>query len=132
VQAVRVLGLVHPLQHAELVEALGQRQLDDVGVAGRVGVELRDGRLDLLLRRVLRQAAVDRADAHLGAVAVLHRHVGVRAGIVADQDRAEAWHDAVPGEYAHPLGQVLAELLRGQPAVQNRRRHETILADAGG
>ena len=58
VQAVRVLGRVHPVQHGVGVEPGGQRQLDDVPGAGRVGVELVDHRLHLRLGGVEVREAV--------------------------------------------------------------------------
>ena len=49
VQPVGVLVRVDQLQHPAGVDVLGQRQLHDVAVAGVVGVELGDDRLDVLL-----------------------------------------------------------------------------------
>ena len=65
VEPVGVLGRVHQFQHAVHVDALGQRQLDDVAGAGRVLVQFADDRLDLLLRGRGGQLALDGGDADL-------------------------------------------------------------------
>ena len=89
VQAIRVLGRVHPVEHGVGVEPGGQRQLDDVPGAGRIGVQFVDHRLHLRLGGVGGQVPADGRDPDLSAVPVLAVHVGAAAGIVADQDRAE-------------------------------------------
>ena len=66
-QAVGVLGRVHPGQRRARVEPGGQRQLDDVAGAGRVGVELVDDRLDVGLGGGRRQLALQRGDARPAA-----------------------------------------------------------------
>jgi hypothetical protein len=52
VQAIRVLGRVHPVQDGVGVQPGRQRQLDDVPGAARIGVQLVDDGLDLSLGRV--------------------------------------------------------------------------------
>ena len=69
------------------------------------------------------QVPPDRGDAHLRAVPVLAGHVGARARVVPDQDRAETGHDAAGGERRHPLLQVRLDLGCGRLAVQDRRAH---------
>ena len=105
VQAVRVLGRVHPVQHGVGVEPGGQRQLDDVPGAGRVGVQLVDHRLDLRLGRVPGQVPADGRDPDLGAVPVLAVDVGAAARVVADQDGAEPGHGTARGQGRYPLGE---------------------------
>ncbi len=67
----------------------GQRELHDEAGAVGVGVQLLDHGLELGLRDVGGQVAADGCDAHLRAVAVLAGDVPLRAGVVADEDRAE-------------------------------------------
>ena len=87
------------------VQPGGQRQLDDVPGAGRIGVQFVDHGLHLRLGRVGGQVPPDGRDPDLRAVPVLAVHVGAAAGIVADQDRAEPGHDTPRGQRSHPLRQ---------------------------
>ena len=82
-QAVGVLRGVDALEDRVGVEVLRQRQLHDVPVARRIGVELIDERLDVGLRRVGRQLALDRVHADRLGLAVLHPDVELRAGVGA-------------------------------------------------
>ena len=93
-QPVGVLGRVDQVQHRLRVQAGRQRQLDDVAGAGRIRVQLGDGILDLLLGGIRGQVPADADDPDLGAVPVLAVDVGAAAGIIADQDGAEAGRDA--------------------------------------
>ena len=129
VQAVRVLVRVHQFQDAVLVDALGQRQLDDVAGAGGVLVELADDRLDLLLGGGVGQFALDGGDADLGAVAVLAGDVLLAAGVVADEDRAEAGRDALLLQRRHAGGQIGLDRGCGGLAIENLGGHGPILAD---
>jgi len=106
VQPVRVLGRIHPVEHGVGIEPGGQRQLDDVPGAGRIGVQLVDHRLDLRLSGVGRQVPPDRRDPDLRAVPVLAVHVGSAARIVAHQDRAEPGDDPARGQRGRPLRQA--------------------------
>ena len=66
VQPVDVLGRVDGQEGRLLVEAGRERDLDQVGVNGRVGVEPGDHGLELVLAHVGGKVLVDRDDAHLG------------------------------------------------------------------
>ena len=123
VQPVRVLGRVHPVEHGVGVEAARQRQLDDVPGAGGVLVQLVDDRFHLGLGRVSGQVAADGRDPDLRAVPVLAVHVGVAAGVVADQDRAEARHDTAGGQRGDPFLQPGADLRRQGFAVEQLCGH---------
>src|SRR5215470_16011990 len=123
VQPVGVLGRVHQVQHALVVQPGGQRKLDDVPGAGLVLVELEHRLLDLRLRGVGLQIPADRGDAHLRAVPVLARDVRVRTWVVPDQDRAKPRHDPAGGQRGHPLLQVRLDLRGGCLPVQNRCAH---------
>ena len=70
------------------VEVLRQRQLHDVAVAAGVGVELVDERLDLGLRGVGRQLALDRVHADRLGLAVLHADVQLRRRVGARRARS--------------------------------------------
>ena len=122
-QPVGVLAGVDALQRGVLVEVLGQRQLHDVAGALGVGVELVDGLVELGLADVGGQVAADRVDADLRAVGVLAAHVGLRAGIVADQDRAQSGRPAGRGQRRHPLLEVDEDLVARGLAVQCDRTH---------
>lgn len=128
-QAVRVLGRVHQLQDAVLVDALGQRELDDVAGAGGVLVELADDRLDLLLRGGGRQVALNGGDPDLGAVAVLARDVLLAARVLTDQDGAEAGRDALLPQGRHAGGQIGLDRGCGGLAIENLGGHAPIFAD---
>ncbi len=95
VQAVDVLGVVHGQQRGLLVEALGQRDLDQVGMDGGIGVEATDNGLELVLAGLHGQMLVHRDDAHLSAVVVLQRHVALTGGVVAHEDGAQPGLDAL-------------------------------------
>ena len=119
VQAVGVLGRVDQLQHPVGVDALGQRELDDVAGAGRVLVELADRRLDLLLGGGGGQIAADGGDADLGAVAVLARDVPLAAGVVADQQGAQAGLDTL-WPSAPPRARSRSDLIAAAVALPSR------------
>ena len=123
VQPVRVLARVDQLQHPLGVQVVRQRKLDEVTVAGRVGVQLGDGRLHVGLAGVRRQVTPDGGDAHLGTVPVLAVDVRLRAGIVPDQDRAEAGPHAPLGQLLHPCPEVFLHRGGDGLAVQKCRAH---------
>jgi hypothetical protein len=123
VQAVGVLGRVHPEQHPVRVKAGRQRQLHDVPGACGVRVQLVDRRLHLLLGGVRRQVAANAGDAHLLAVTVLARNVGAAARVVADQHGAQARHGARPRQRRHAPAEILLDRRGGRPAVENPGGH---------
>ena len=102
---------------------LRQRQLDEVAVAGRVGVQLVDDGFELLLRDVGGQVAPDRVDPDLAAVGVLHPHVRVRPRVVADQDRAQARCHPLRGQRRDARFELRENGVLGGLAVENLRRH---------
>ena len=123
VQAVGVLVRVDQREHPVRVHVPGQRELDDVAGAGRVGVEPGDVLLHLGLRGGLRQVHPDRLDADLGAVLVLAVDVPPRARVVPDQDGAEAGHDAALLELGDALGELALDGLGGGGAVEDLCGH---------
>jgi hypothetical protein len=129
VKAVGVLVRVHELQDPVLVDALGKGQLDDVPRAGRVLVQFADDRLDLVLRRRGRQFALDGGDADLRTVTVLAGDVLLAAGVVPDEDRAEAGRDALLLQRRHAGGQIGLDRGCGGLAIENLGGHGPILAD---
>jgi hypothetical protein len=129
VEAVGVLVRVHQFEDAVLVDALGERELDDVTGAGRVLVQFPYDRLDLLLGGGGGQFALDGRDAHLRAVPVLACDVLLAAGVVPDQDRAEAGRDALLLQRRHAGGQIGLDRGCGGLAIENLGGHGPILAD---
>ncbi len=118
VEAVGVLGGVDALQQGHRVEVARQRELHDVAVAGRVGVELVDDVLDLAGRRVGGQLALDRGDADLGAVAVLAGDVDVAGRVVADQDGAQT--RVTPASASLPTRSASSSLILAAVALPSR------------
>jgi hypothetical protein len=108
------------------VQAGRQRQLDDVAGARRVGVQLGDHGLDLLLGGVGRQLTANAGDTDLEAVAVLAVDVGPAAWVVPHQHRAEPRHVARCGEAAHPLFEIGLDLGRGRLPVEYPRGHRVL------
>ena len=96
---------------------LRQRELDDVAGAGVIGVELIDDDLEFFLRDIGRQVLADGLDAELFAVAVLHLHVGLGAGVLADQDGGEAGRNPLVLQRGHALGEVGENLVAVQCAI---------------
>ncbi len=129
VQPVGVLGRVHQLQDAVGVDALGERELDDVAGALGVVVELPYDRLDLLLRGGVGQLALDGGDADLGAVAVLACDVPLAARVVADEEGAQAGRDALGLQRFHADGEFGLDRGCGGLAIENLGGHGPILAD---
>ena len=111
------------------LRCLRQRQLHDVAGALGVGVQLVDGLVELGLADVGGQVATDRVDADLRAVGVLAAHVRLRAGIVADQHRAEARRASRGGQRRHPLLEVDEDLVACGLAVQCDRTHAARQSD---
>ncbi len=126
-EAVRVLDRVDQVQHAPLVQPLGQGELHDVTRARRVLVELVDGPLHVRLGGVRGQVATDAGDAHLGAVPVLAAHVGVAAGVVPHQHGPQPGGDPLGVQSRHPPGQILLDGLGDGLSVQNDRAHALLL-----
>ena len=127
VQTVGILRRVDALQGGVLIEVPRQRQLHDVAGAVRVGVEFVDGLVETLLADVGGQVPSDRGDTDLGAIGVLAAHVGLRAGIVTDQDRAQARRCTARGQRGDPRGEVDEDLVAGELAVQDFCGHGYIL-----
>ena len=126
-QTVGILRRVDALQGGVLIKVPRQRQLHDVAGAVRVGVEFVDGLIETLLADVGGQVPSDRSDTDLGAIRVLAAHVGLRAGIVTDQDRAQARRCTGRGQRGDPRGEVDEDLVAGELAVQGFCGHGYIL-----
>ena len=71
-----------------------------------------------------RQLALQRGDPDLGAVAVLAAHVGVRAGVVADQQGAQPRGDPGRLQLRDPAGELAEDVVEGGLAVHQGRRHD--------
>ena len=117
VQAIGILGGVNALEDGVFIQVLGQRQLDDIAGAGIISVELIDDGLEFFLRDIGRQVLADGVDAELFAVAVLHLHIGLGAGVFADQDGGEARGNPLVLQRGHALGEVGENLIAVQCAI---------------
>ena len=93
VQAVGVLGRVDALQRGAGVQPAGSGSCTMKPVQAGSAFSSSMTALDVGLGGVGRQLPLQRGDADLGAVAVLAAHVGVRARVVADQQRAQPGAD---------------------------------------
>jgi hypothetical protein len=120
VEAVDVLHRGHRVDDALLVDAVGERELDEQAVDRVVGVQLLDEREQLGLGRRLRQPHVAGLDAHLLRRPVLAADVDVRGRVVADEDGREA-DVAELGDLGRD---VRANPLRKRLAVHEGRRHD--------
>jgi hypothetical protein len=127
-QAVRVLGWVHEFKDAIGVKVLGQRELDDVAGNRWIRIEPNDLGFELLLRGVLGKIHADRSDAHLRAVTVLAPYVGVRAGIVSDEDCAEPGRNPPLLQARNASREVVLNGSRRCLAIKSYCRHRLILA----
>ena len=96
---------------------LRQRQLDDVAGAGIIGVELIDDSLEFFLRDIGRQVLADGVDAELFTVAVLHLHIGLRAGVLAHKNGGEAGGNPLVFQRGHALGKISKNLVAVQCAI---------------
>lgn len=131
-QTIGVLGRIHQFQDTVGVDALGERELDDVAGAGRVLVQLADDRLDLLLGGGLRQFPLDRGDADLGAVAVLAVDVPAASRIVAHQEGAQTGLYALGLQCLDAGGELGLDSGCGGLAIQDLGSHTPIFPDEGG
>ncbi len=122
-QAVGILGRIDALEDPVRVDVLRQRQLHDVAVAHRIGVELVDQRFDLLLRGICGQFALDRVHPDRLGLLVLHSHVQLGCRIRADQHRRDARDDAPRAQRRDPLGQLGLDLRGCGLAVQDDSGH---------
>ena len=117
VQAVGILFGVDALEDGVFIQVLRQRELDDVAGAGVIGVELINDGLEFFLRNIGRQVLADGVDSELFAVAVLHFHIGLGAGVFADQDGGEAGRNPLVLQRGHALGEVGENLVAVQCAI---------------
>ena len=122
-EAVDVLVGIDGEQGRELVEALRQRELNEVGVDLGIGVEAGDDLVQLLLGGVLGQFGADRADADLLAVLVLEADVGRAGGVLAHEDGSQAGRDAHLRQRRHLLGQLGPHGGSDGGSVENCRAH---------
>ena len=118
-QAVRVLRRVDAFQNRRLVDAFGQRQLDDVRRADGVGVQTPDGGRDLVEAGGCRQVLADGADADVGAIAPLAGYLSEGAGVLPDQQHAQAWDDPARGERHDPSPELFLQFRRACRAVDS-------------
>ena len=130
-QTVRVLVRVDPLEGGVLVEVLRQRQLHDVSGAGRVCIQVVDCLVELFGGDVGRQVLADGGDPEFGAVVVFAADVGLRARVVADEDRAESGGDPRGPQFVHAGLEVGEDLVAGGFSIQYGCAHGAIVPGAG-
>ncbi len=106
VEPVDVLGRIDPKQCRAVVEAGGERVLQEVGVDPVVGVEAVDDLVDIGLGGVGRQVRAVGRDADLRTVAVLEGDVGGAGRVVPDEHGPQPGFDADLQQTGHPLGQL--------------------------
>ena len=94
------------------VDLLGQRQLHQDAVHGRIGVELLHQRQQFGLADAVRQAVIERAHAGLDRDLGLAADIGLARRIVAGQHHRETGRDAVLRREALHLGRDLGAQLR--------------------
>ena len=107
-EAVDVLVGIDREQDMRRVDVLGQRQLHQDAVHGRIAVQPGDQLQQLGFGRALGQAMVEARHAELGRDAALAPHIDLAGGIVADQHRGEAGLHALGRDQ---LGDALAHAL---------------------
>src|SRR5262245_49203801 len=122
-QPVDVLGRIDQLEDRELVDVVRQRQLDDVAGAARIGVELREVRLELGLAHVGRQIDPDRLDADLDRVTMLARDVPSAARVVTDEYRPQTGCHTGVAQARDTLPQLAFDRRRRRLAVEYPGRH---------
>jgi hypothetical protein len=125
-QTVDVFVRVHGEERRGLVKLRGKGDLDEISVDGWVFVELANRGVELFLGGVLREVRVDRRDADLGAILVLHRYVPTTRPIVTDEDRPEPRRDALRRQLLDSGSDLAADLLRHPFAIENDRRHRCL------
>src|SRR5271165_3161540 len=103
---------------------LGNGQLDQKGVDVGIVVERPDGRLELRLGDISGQFEVERLDADLGAVLVLHLHIAGARAVVSDEDRPEPRAYPVGPQVGYSLCQLGALLRRERLPVQQDGGHQ--------
>ena len=124
-QAVGVLGGVHPQQRLVEVEAFRQWVLNQEAVDLRIGVESIDDGKQIGLRRRGIEVLVKRAQAHLLAGFVLLAHVARAGAVVADENRSQPGHDAALGQRCDALGTLGEDRLGYRFTCKKLCRHRT-------
>ena len=111
-EAVDVFDGLDGADHAQLADVLMERQLDEDAVDRVVGVQHSDPLEQFVLRRLVRQPDVGRANADLLRRFVLAPDVDVVGRIVTDEDRRQPERaqlgDVVLHFGANPLRERLA------------------------
>ena len=127
VKGVDIFQRVGRVEHAGLVDLIGQRQLDQHAVHGRVAVETVDQRQQLFRRGFRRQGVQPAVYAGPLTGPLLIAHVNLTARILADQDRRQTWrHGRGRDELGDFAGEFVAYLRRKGFAVNDRSGHEAV------
>lgn len=102
-EAVHVLGGIDQVQAFLAVQALGQGQLQEDAVNGRIGVQVENGLFQFGLGDVGGQADAPRDDARLGAAPFLVADIDLGGRVLAHQDDGQARSAAVAGGQGRDL-----------------------------
>ena len=119
-ETVHVLVGVHRFQHRLVVNVVGEGELHDEPVHGRVVIQGTDRVQQRLLRDVGRMLHQGAFEANPGASFHFVTHIGPAGRVVTHQNGREVWafeSNCQPG--VHRLGQFCFDGQRGGLAVQN-------------
>jgi hypothetical protein len=124
VQPVGVLGRVDGQHGLVEVEATGHRVLDDEGIDGAIGVELRHRGQQVGLGRIGRDLLVERDQPVPLAHLVLLGDIASGGGIVADEDRSESHRRASRAQRLYPLADLGVDRVGHRRARHHDRSHQ--------
>ncbi len=118
-QPIGVLARKDPFQDRRRVEVIGQRKLHQKRIDLRIGIQLVDKRLDLMLGGGGRKSVVIRPNPGLDRVAVLDAHIGLRRRVIADEERGESHPLAHLSERTHATSHLSTKQGPGLDARQD-------------
>src|SRR5829696_5613592 len=126
VQTVGILGRIHQAESPGIVEASGQRQLNQVAGARGVRIQLADRGLERGRPGRRGQFNLNGGDTDLRTVAVLARHVRSAAGIVTNKHRPQSGGNSTLGQRRYPITKLRLDRPRQSLAVQYLCRHVSL------
>lgn len=126
-ETVDVLVRRHSLHHRGLVDVVGERQLDEDPVDGRIRVPFVEDCQDLGLRRLGRKAGFLRGDAGLGTRLLLHADVYLRRRVLPDEHYRETWNDTCLPQASGFFLYLRPHRLSDRFTIYELRRHHCLL-----
>ena len=125
VETVHVLLRQDRRVHIGLIEMTRQRRLHQNAMDLQVGIELRDEFQQISFRSGLGQEVRDRSDGETGAHPLLHAHVNLRSGIIADPNESQARLHTALLQKRNALGGLGVNLFgNGTPVNEIGHRHQ--------